>query len=214
MKKIGVVILAAIMLFAFAACSGDASTESPNESDASATVESSEPSVQESQAEQQTASNAVQVDEGLLDVSITVPASYFEDMTDYDPDTYADEQGFKKVVVNEDGSVSITMSKSKHNELMTGMKANLDQSFAELIDANDTPYIKNITSSDGYKTVTVDVDRDGYESAFDMTPFMIGVSAMMYQQFDGSNLHCEVIMRDVDSGETIKSIIYPDAMNS
>jgi hypothetical protein len=135
-------------------------------------------------------------------------------MTDFDPDTYASEQGFKKVVVNEDGSVSITMSKSKHDELMTEMKTNLDNSFNELIGADDTPYIKAVTSSDEYTTVTVDVDKSGYESTLDMTPLTIGISAMMYQQYDGAELHCEVIIRDGDSGETLKSVVYPDALNS
>ena len=96
---------------------------------------------------------------------------------------------------------------------MTEMKTSLDQTFMDLVEAEDTPYIKAVTASDGYTTVTVDADKAGYESAFDMTPFMIGISAMMYQQYDGSELHCEVIIRD-STRETLKSIVYPDAMNS
>ncbi len=217
MKNICTFLLAAIILLSLTACGSSASTTSPAASDNAgntATVESGEASAEENQSEQQTSSGAVQVDDGLLNITITLPSSYFEDMTDFDPDTYANEQGFKEVVVNEDGSVSITMSKSKHNELMTEMKTSLDQTFMDLVEAEDTPYIKAVTASDGYTTVTVDVDKAGYESAFDMTPFMIGISAMMYQQYDGSELHCEVIIRDFDSGETLKSIVYPDAMNS
>lgn len=214
MKNICTFLLAVIMLLSLTACSSSTNTESPSASDNTATVESDETSSQEDQVEQQTSGGEVQVDEGLLNVTITLPASYFEDMTDFDPDTYANEQGFKEVAVNEDGSISITMSKTKHNELMAQMKASLDQTFMELVEAEDTPYIKAVTASDGYTTVTVDVDKAGYESAFDMTPLVIGISAMLYQQYDGSELHCEVIIRDVDSGETLKSVVYPDAMNS
>jgi len=216
-KNIYAFLLAVIMLLSLTACGDSTSTTSPavsDNADNTATVESGEASAGEDQSDQQTSSGEVQVDEGLLNVTITLPASYFEDMTDFDPDTYANEQGFKEVVVNEDGSVSITMSKSKHDELMAEMKASIDQSFMNLIEAEDTPYIKAVTSSDGYTTVTVDVDKAGYESAFDMTPLIIGISAMMYQQYDGSELHCEIIIRDVDSGETLKSVVYPDAMNS
>lgn len=213
MKNICTFLLAVIMLLSLTACSSSTNTESPSASDNTATVESDETSSQEDQAEQQTSGGKVQVDEGLLNVTITLPASYFEDMTDFDPDTYANEQGFKEVAVNEDGSISITMSKTKHNELMAQMKASLDQAFMELIEAEDTPYIKAVTSPDGYTTVIVDVDKAGYESAFDLTPLAIGISVMIYQQYDGSELHCEVIIRDVDSGETLNSVVYPDAMN-
>ena len=136
MKNICTFLLAVIILLSLTACGSSASTTSPaasDNADNTATVESGEASAEENQSEQQTSSGAVQVDEGLLNVTITLPASYFEDMTDFDPDTYANEQGFKEVVVNEDGSVSITMSKSKHNELMAEMKANLDQTFMDCI---------------------------------------------------------------------------------
>lgn len=213
MKNMCSFLLAVLMLLSLTACSGNTNTESPPASDNIATVESDETSSQEDQIEQQASGGEVQVDEGLFNVTITLPASYFEDMTNFDPDTYANEQGFKEVAVNEDGSISITMSKTKHNELMAQMKASLDQAFMELVEAEDTPYIKAVTSSDGYTTVIVDVDKAGYESAFDLTPLAIGISVMIYQQYDGSELHCEVIIRDVDSGETLNSVVYPDAMN-
>jgi len=213
MKNICTFLLAVIMLLSLTACSSSTNKESPSASDNTATVESDETLSQEDQAEQQTSGGKVQVDEGLLNVTITLPASYFEDMTDFSPDTYANKQGFKEVSVNEDGSISITMSKTKHNELMAQMKASLDQAFMELIEAEDTPYIKAITSPDGYTTVIVDVDKAGYESAFDLTPLAIGSLVMIYQQYNGSELHCEVIIRDVDSGETLNSVVYPDAMN-
>jgi hypothetical protein len=210
MKRIYVFLVIVIMLLSSVACSNSATLDDTDNDDMAGSDEASE---QKDQAEQQPSSDTVQVDDGLLNVTITLPASYFSDMTDFDPDAYANEQNFKRAVVNKDGSMSITMSKSRHNELMAGMKADIDKSFAELIGADDTPYIKNVTSSDGYRTVTVDVDKSGYESTLDMTPLTIGISAMMYQQYDGAELHCEVLIRDVDSGETLQSIVYPDALN-
>jgi hypothetical protein len=35
-------------------------------------------------------------------------------MSDFDSDQYAAEQGFTKAVLNEDGSVTVTMTKAKH----------------------------------------------------------------------------------------------------
>lgn len=159
-------------------------------------------------------SEGIEVDEGLLNVTITIPASMFEDMTDFDPDAHSKEHGFKETVVNEDGSVSITMSRSKHNELMKELKSDIDESLEELIEAENTPYIKKIITSDGYRIFTVDVDKAAYEATWDFTPLQIGIYAMMYQQFDGSELHCEIIIRDVDTGEILKTVIYPDVLNN
>jgi predicted small lipoprotein YifL len=218
MKNICTFLIATVMLLSLAACGDGARVASPTSSeiaDNNATVESTESSIQEEQSDQQTSSAGVQVDEGLFNVKITLPASYFENMTDFNPDTYSKENGFKETIVNDDGSITITMSKTKHNEIMTEMKESIDQTFMELIESDNTPYIKDVTSSEGYTIITVDVDKAGYEeSAFDLTPFMIGILVMMYQQFDGSELHCEVLIRDVASGETLKSVVYPDALNN
>lgn len=156
----------------------------------------------------------VTVDPGLIFVDITLPASFFEDqdMTTFDTVSYAEENGFKKAVVNNDGSVTVTMTKKRHNEVLTDMSTQIEKSFSDLIGASDTPYIKNISSSDDYLEVTVDVDKPGYESAFDLTPLMIGFSAMSYQMFAGLDYHCEIIIRDVSNQEIIDSVVYPDDM--
>jgi hypothetical protein len=157
----------------------------------------------------------VKVDEGLFDVTITLPSSFFidEDMSKLDLDAYSREQGFRRTVVNGDGSVSITMSRIKHNQMMAEMKASIDRTFDELVREKNTPYIEAISSTDGYSTVTVDVDKAGYGAALDLTPVLVGISAMLYQQFAGTHPHCEIIIKDVDSGAILLSVTYPDALD-
>ena len=214
MKRKNTLTLLFMVLIAFtlSACGKDTlPTEKAEIIDA---IKPTETLPNETSFDDQNTDGSVAVDEGLFNVTITLPASYFEDLTDFDPEVYTKEQGFKKTIVNDDGSISITMSKSKHDELMAVMKETLDESFAQLIEAENTLYIKAITSDDEYKTVIVDVNKEGYESAFDLTPLLIGISAMMYQQYNGtSELHCEVIIRDIETGDTLNSVIYPDALN-
>ena len=156
-------------------------------------------------------SSGIQVDEKLLNVDITLPASLFEDDEDFDADTYAQEQGFIKAVVNEDGSVTITMTKAKYNELLKELTEELNSSFAEMVEAEDTPYIKEITHNDDFSVVNVKVNREAYESAFDFTPLAIGLSTMIYQAFLEMDNHCEINMVDADTGDIIKTVVYPDA---
>jgi len=186
----------------------EAKTPSKEETESEKTVEPSEtltPTEEESEG--------VEVDQGLLNVKITLPAFIFEDMTDFDPEAYTEENGFKETVVNEDGSITITMSKRRHSELLDEMVTEIENTFETLIESEDTPYVKEITSSDGYRTVTVRVDKEGYENSWDMTPLSIYFNVVFYQIFDDAEPYCEVIIEDVETGEVLSSVIYPEAFD-
>jgi hypothetical protein len=195
-KKITSIILAIFLLMFFAGCAQNSTAGSNTPTN-------------ESQ------SDKIETDEKLFTVDITLPASLYEgqDMTTFDADAYANEQGFISAKVNEDGSVTVTMTKSKHNELLTEMAASLDAAFAEFVNAEDTPYIKEISHNDDFTAVTMKVDKAAYETAFDFTPLAIGISVAMYQAFIETEYHVDITIVDATSGDTIKTISYPDAMN-
>jgi hypothetical protein len=156
----------------------------------------------------------ISVDDGLLNVDITLPNSLFldTDMTTFDVDAYANENGFKKAIINEDGSITVTMSKSKHKEILKEYSDEIKQNFNELIGSESTPYIIGITSNSDFTKTIIDVDRAGYELAFDVTPINIGIPSMFYQVLAGIENHCEIIIRDGATKETLKSVIFPDAL--
>lgn len=180
-----------------------------------ANAQSVTPTLEEKSIETKpTTSSEIVVDPGLLNIEITLPNSFYSetDMATFDTDLYAKENKFKKAVVNADGSVTITMSKTKHKEILEESAANLNESFNEMVGSENTPYIFAITSNSDFTLVIVDVDRIGYESAFDLSPLAIGISSSFYQSIAGIKYHCEVIIRDKDTKDTISSVIYPDAL--
>lgn len=195
-KKITSVILALLLILSFAGCAKD--NANSNGDNTGSTGESN-------------SGQSIETDEKLLSVEITLPSSLFskEDMTTFDADAYADEQGFTSAKVNEDGSVTVTMSKAKHKEMLDEMAASLDTSFAEYINSEDTPYIKEITHNDDFTAVTMKVDRAAYEKAFDFTALAIGMSVSFYQAFIEIEYHVEITVVDVSTEETIKTITYP-----
>lgn len=208
MKKLIALTLALCMLLTLAAC---APTESPNETNAPTNGNTTSGTGADTEA---ATSGGIDTDENLLTVDITLPASLFsdEDMTAFDADAYAEEEGFIKAVLNADGSVTVTMTKLKHNELLKEMTDSLEESFDELVEAEETPYIKEISHNDDFSAVTVKVDRTGYESAFfEMTPFIVGMSAMIYQAFLDMEPVCVVTIVDVETGDTLNSVTYPVA---
>ena len=204
-------IIGLALLFTLTACSsGTSEAQQPTESGpASVQPASSAPTPTESQGA------GIQVDENLLNVDITLPASMFEgqDMSTFDPNAYAEEEGFKKATLNDDGSITVTMSKSKHKELLDEMTAQLENTFSKMIGSADSPYIKEITHTENFSSITAKVTRAEYEAVpINFTPFTLGMSGMMYRAFTGDAVQVEVIIQDANTGDVIGSSVYPNDM--
>lgn len=197
MKKLTSIILAVLLVLSFAGCTQTNTDPSNNNTGSSS-------------------DQGIQTDEKLLTVEITLPASLFksQDMSTFDANAYATEQGFSSAKLNDDGSVTVVMSKAKHKELLKEMATSLDTSFSEFVNGESTPYIKEISHNDDFTTVTMKVDRAAYENAFDFTPLAIALSVSMYQAFTETEYRVEISIVDVATGNTIKTVVYPDALNS
>lgn len=171
------------------------------------------------QSSASSSSGGVEVDENLLSVEITMPASFFEgtDMSTFNPESYAAEQGFKKAVVNEDGSIKVTMSKAKHKEIMEQTAKTVTDAFDGMVKAEDTPYITAIGYSKDFASVKISVDKAGYDAAgfaAAFVPFGVYLQTAIYQMFANVEAHCEIQIIDAATNAVIDSVVYPDAMNS
>ncbi len=202
MKKITTMVIAFVFVLTMAGCDNTASSAASNLSDSSAS------SVTASASE----TAGYKVEKSLSSVKLTLPISAVTNQIDFDAKEYARKNGYKEVIVNDDNSVTITMSKKQYTQMLENIKKNIDNSLASAVNASPTPYIKSITSGEDYKTITVDVERAGFNAAGGSTmPYTIGTLGASYQQYLGMNPKCEVIVRDADTQETIFSIIYPVA---
>ena len=75
----------------------------------------------------------IEVDENLLSVEITLPATYFEDMTPEEIKVSAEENGISECIVNEDGSVIYKMSKKKHKEMLEKFENRYREQYAPVL---------------------------------------------------------------------------------
>lgn len=208
-KKITSIILAMVLVLSFAGCAQDNTTTT------GAATDGSTAAATETTAAATTEAQGIDTDENLFTVDITLPASLFEnqDMATFDTEAYTKEQGFIATKVNEDGSVTVTLTKGRHKELLEEMAASLETAFAEFVGGESTQYIKEITHNDDFTEVTMKVDRAAYENAFDFTPFAIALSVAMYQAFTETEFHVDINVVDVTTGDNIKTISYPDTTN-
>lgn len=157
---------------------------------------------------------SVEVDKNLLDVTLKLPASMFEGE---DINVKAEEMkqdGFKDATVNEDGSITIKMSKSKHKEMITEMKTSIIESFEDIKTSGDFTSIKDIKYNDDFSKITLEVVQTEYEQSMDaLATFTIGISAMMYNLYngvEGDKIQVTIEAKDSETGEVFSTVIYPD----
>jgi len=158
-------------------------------------------------------SGGIEVDKNLLSVELTLPPDMAGDLSDFSKDTYLkDNKGILDAEVTADGSLKIKMTKKKHLEMIEEMETNLEASFVPLIEGNNTPYIKDFSSSNDYKEITISVERTTYEKTMDFTELMVGFSIAMYQTIKGEEFSCYIKVVDHTTKELISDIHYPEDM--
>ena len=219
MRKTALLIATALLVTALTACSGNNGTGSTSAADteqqeATATADTSAEAT-DNKTEDQNASQAttseggIDVDKGLMNVEITIPAEaaetygfHFESQEE--ADAYAKEQGFKSVTLGDDGSITIVMSKAQHKKTMEELNKTLDEAVQEMVGSEDYPNITAIEHNDDYtnfKVTTTSEELSFNESFSGVAFFMFGA---MYNSFNGTsvdNIHVDFI--NEASGEVI-----------
>lgn len=195
MKKFGYFFFLVIAVLALAACGAD--------KEASKTSSDKKESETEDFA----------VDKGLLNVEITMPASFVEG-DDVDATIKEAEAEGIKVTKNEDGSLTYKMSKSEHKKMMKDIKTNAEKSIDEIKTDGTFPSVKDITYNNSFSKYTLTVDKAAYENSMDSWSIIgIGITGMMYNLFNGEDMDkmkINIDVKDEATGEVFDTTVYPD----
>jgi len=164
-------------------------------------------------ASDQEAPGAEGVAPGDDTVTITIPKEFFEDSTEEGILAGAAESGFTTAVVNADGSVTYTMPRSLHDEMLKEMTDAIDETIAEAL--RDSPDIfSDVTYNDTVTRFSVIVNRSVFESRFD-APFIgfgLGLGGLLYQIYQGVPQNDQEVLIDFvdgDSGDVFDSQRWP-----
>lgn len=160
-------------------------------------------------------SDNVDVDKGLVNVEVTLPASFFEDTDMETLKKEAKEDGVKEVIVNDDGSVTYKMSKSKHKEMLKEMGDTIDTSIKEIEADEDFPSIKKIEHNKSFTEYTIKMDQELYEnSSLDGFAFFnLAYQSLYYQLFNGvseDDYKVTFQLKNEETSKTFDTIVYPD----
>lgn len=147
----------------------------------------------------------------LFTEEVTFPAEFFteQDMNTFDADAYAEEQGFLSAKVNDDGSITVTMTNKRYNEVLDETAASIEDSLSEYVGGETTGYIKGFTHNDDFTEVTMKVDKAAYEDAFDFTPLAVSIMVALYHTIAEIDFHFNFTVMDNDTGEIISTTSFP-----
>lgn len=214
MKRVLALLLALVMTVSLCACGGGNEVPKQDAGTTNSQMESTGQTDKEASADKD--GGGIEVDEGLLSVEITMPATFFEEETEESIKASAEENGFDSCTVNEDGSVTYKMSKAKHKEMLAEMKISIDESIAEMINGEEAvesfmkiEYADDLSKFDVYVDPAVYTEWDGfYVLAF----YIYGA---YYQAFEGKDMDSiDVVVNFInnETNETISSSSYADTV--
>jgi len=188
MKKILIVMLSLILAVVLIACTDKKGNEKSGES--------------------------INVDEGLLLVDVTIPAAFFEDTTEAEIKEEAKEEGYKSCVVNEDGSVTYTMTKLQHREALREYKEEIDENIDDMLNGDDQESsFVSIDYNDKMTKFDVYVDSSLYSDWDALYALTFYFSGMLYQTLDGvaeEDVDVEVNFIDNETKEVLNSGTYKE----
>ena len=129
----------------------------------------------------------VEVSNGLLIVSLTVPAQYAEGATKEKLDAGAGEN-YQSAVINEDGSVTYKMTKEQHRNMLASIRDSIDDSLQEIIDDNEHYSISTIDYNKSITEFNIHLDGNELSLGDSFIAFGFYMIGGMYNVFTGQNV--------------------------
>ncbi|MBP3879844.1 MAG: hypothetical protein J6D46_05960, partial [Lachnospiraceae bacterium] len=139
-------------------------------------------------------------------VTVVIPTVYEEVKTQEEADRIREKNGYKSVTLEENGSLTIVMTKSQHDELIRDFRTSVDKGISEIIGAGGGSSIEKIEYNEDYSifTVTVTEEEIGVierQAADEL--IMYGALYHVYTGNDADRIRVDYV--NAQSGEVIET---------
>lgn len=199
MKKYFALLMSFVLLLSITACGSSTSETSAGKPSGNAKESSSE----------------IKVDEGLLSVDITMPAACFKDETEEDIKKAAEEKGYSGCVINEDGSVTYTMTKKQYKEQLEQLEKGMEETFASMLTGEDAlDSFVSIDHTDDFLEINIHVDPAKYSNwdhLFAPILYNYGAYYQFFKGIEADKVNVVVNFVNNDTKEVLYSCSYKDS---
>lgn len=152
--------------------------------------------------------DTLNAEKNLLSVELTIPSSLLEDDAAV-LDEEAKAAGVKEITQNDDGSITMKISKSAHKKLLDEFKVGIDEGITEILNDKETyPSLTEITYNDDLTEFTVKVDSNTYGGFEGLSALALYISGNVYQALNATpedQIKTIVNFVDKDTGEIIET---------
>ena len=184
MKRFIALFLVILMLFSFAACKNSGAAD-----------------VTDDTATSSTGNAPIETDEKLMTVKVTLSPMLFKDKTPEEIKAEAKENGIKKCVVNEDGSVTYIMTKAKRDAMLDEMKDNFEETYDGLVNGDEKiESFVDIKANDDFSQVDIYVNKAKYTIWDSMNAMVFYITGVYYQCLSGLDFNeVDVVVNFIDN---------------
>ncbi|MBR2716836.1 MAG: hypothetical protein IKD79_03760 [Oscillospiraceae bacterium] len=148
-------------------------------------------------------------------VSITLTGEFFDtEATEEELRAEALEEGFADAVLNEDGTLTYTMTKERQEQLLKDFSDAMDEALFEMTEGEDAvPSFRRIEAKDDYTAFDVYIDTELYDSFDAFYALSLSIYGASYQAYSGIQTpDCEVRFVDYLTGDVVDSVTYSEWM--
>lgn len=205
MRKVLSLTLALAMVLSLSSCGGqNGGTSAPSAS--SAPAASTADGSAGADASSSDGSGMVEVDSGLFNVTINVPATFVgEDATQESLDATAKEEGYKSITLNEDGSATYVMTKAKHKEMMDELRQQINDSLEEMTSSGNYPDVVSASVNKDITQFTIEVNTEELSTETAFLSLGCIIIGGMYHAFNGVEPDDIIIQYvNAETGEVIE----------
>jgi hypothetical protein len=160
----------------------------------------------------------IKVDEDLITVDVTLASSFFTEMTEDEIKTAAEEAGYISYTINQDGSVTYVMTKTKRKEMLESYKSGVDETINDYLNGDEkVESFKEIKYNDDLSQVDIYVDSSSYSMWDSLHALGFYMYGAFYQNFAGvSSDDIDVVVNFIDNAtdETLDTGSYQNFINN
>ena len=139
-------------------------------------------------------------------VTVVIPTVYESVTTQEEAEKIRKENGYESAVLNDDGSLTIVMSRNQHDEMLGQFKKSVDEGITEIIHTVEDSAIEKIEYNDDYSIFTVTVSGDELGLAERQAADELVMYGTLYHIYSGNDVdHIKVDYLSSGTGEVIET---------
>ncbi|RKD31857.1 hypothetical protein [Lacrimispora algidixylanolytica] len=153
------------------------------------------------------AMGGVEVEKGLFNVELTIPAQFVGEQTQEELNELSKEKGYKSITLNEDGSAKYILTKQQHKDMMAELNTNINTSLSEMIGSEDYPNYTDITANENYTEFVITTKSTELSMTENFSALGLYMYGGMYNIFNGTPVdNVSVKFINTDTGAEITTM--------